>query len=1251
MPSLTGLGAAGTVDREAAIRLVRYYQGIVPLNPIANMPRFALRPRLAALVTIVVALIPQSGFAQSPPPLVVETDPLSPEEQRARFHVPAGFEIQLVASDPDIGQPMNMNFDAQGRLWVTSSVEYPYPVAGEGVEPREERWGNPEDRQPRDWVAVLSGIDDSGKPAQITRFAEGLNIPIGIIPDGDGAIVYSIPNIERFRDIDGDGKADERTKLYGPFGNLDTHGMVNSFTRGLDGWIYACHGFRNTSKVHGTDGHVIEMNSGNTFRFKPDGSRIEHWTNGQVNPFGLCFDPWGNLYSADCHSMPLTCLLRGAYYQSFGKPHDGLGFGPDMIDHNHGSTGICGCAWYEADQFPPEYNGCIFLCNPVTGRVHRDKIEFRGSSPWVNTQADFITCDDGWFRPVDVKLGPDGALYIADFYNAIIGHYEVPLEHPKRDRTHGRIWRVVYRGARDGEPGVENPETRQSKPNDLTPSRLHRGNAGPCPAEFELTNLSLPQLVGRLGDPNLTVQFLVTAQIAAALQNDASVTEFHTLLASPDRGPTGATGRALAVHLLARSGSFPPQLASTLSAGDSELLQTHICRAIGEAEGDLARQLRTLLPRQLSSRPAIRAYIEAWGQHHLPLDLRDAVLFSGDASKQDLGDDPQAAHTLRIAQRNLLTTATVLETALARPLEWVDAALGQPSPAGAAVLLAALSELHTPTDRRQAIQQIARYGEASQIERLVTSTSARKQSSRTAQLSDLRSVQAGLLQRGGDHLELLQGWSTRLATELLDQPVARQIGWTPVAYGPNAKPESAFGVQPRPFADGQNGALLHSSFPPGETGTGILRSDAFDLPHRLSFFIAGHNGLPSQPVTPNNLIRLRDAETQSVLKEALPPRNDTAQPVDWDLSDQQGRRGYLEIVDGDNRTAYAWLAVGRFSVDGLNPTTESPQLEACRLVAELKLTDLAPRLAELAHSSETPGSLRSEAAGALLSLHPDARLAVLREAAVSIAVSEQLREQCYSTIATHSISVPNAQDVAPLLKTIVQAAPADVQRQLATLLAGDRHGAETCLTLVEQGAASARLLQDAGLVERLRTFNLEGFDSRLEKLTADLPEADAALVQLVQQRRESFRQTAASHDAVRGQAVFKQHCAACHQIGGEGARIGPQLDGVGLRGPDRLLEDILDPNRNVDAAFKSKVLVLNDGRIVTGLFRREEGATLVLADNQGKEFTVAADEVELKKDSALSLMPAQLGDKIPEADLAHLVDYLLSTRTPKADSP
>jgi glucose/arabinose dehydrogenase len=307
----------------------------------------------------------------------------------------------------------------------------------------------------RDAIKVLEDTDGDGRADKITTFADGLNIPIGIYPYKGGAIAWSIPNIWHFQDTNGDGKADKARRFCsGPLGwERDTHGMNASFRRGYDGWIYITHGFNNNSTVKGRDGSEIKLNSGNTYRIRPDGSRVEPHTWGQVNPFGLTFDAFGNLYSADCHSSPIYQLLRGAYYPSFGKPDDGLGFAPVLMQHSHNSTAIGGIAYYEDDQWPAEFRDNIFVGNVMTSRVNRDLLRFAGSSPSAKELPDFLTSDDPWFRPVDLQFGPDGALYVADFYNRIIGHYEVPLTHPGRDRERGRIWRVSYKqGKRPQQP-------------------------------------------------------------------------------------------------------------------------------------------------------------------------------------------------------------------------------------------------------------------------------------------------------------------------------------------------------------------------------------------------------------------------------------------------------------------------------------------------------------------------------------------------------------------------------------------------------------------------------------------------------------------------------------------------------------------------------------------------------------------------------------------------------------------------------
>lgn len=365
---------------------------------------------------------------------VAPTDAKTPAEERATFKLPPGFEAQLVASEPDIGKPIQMAFDAKGRLWVTTSRHYPFPAA--------------KGAKPSDRLFVLSDFAPDGKARKVETFANDLNIPIGVLPlpDGKSCLVSQVGSIVKLTDTDGDGKADHRETILTGFGTRDTHGMMNSFVLRPDGWVYACHGYLNSSTVKAKDGSQVTMQSGHTFRFRPDGSRVEPWTFGQVNPFGMTLDPWGNLYTADCHSKPITQLIRGAYYDSFGKPHDGLGYAPHVTQHDHKSTALCGLAWYDADQFPKEWNGVMFLGNVTANRVNADRIVWKGATPVAEELPDFLVSSDLWFRPTDIKLGPDGALYVADFYNKIIGHYEVDLKHPGRDKDRGRVWRIVWKG-------------------------------------------------------------------------------------------------------------------------------------------------------------------------------------------------------------------------------------------------------------------------------------------------------------------------------------------------------------------------------------------------------------------------------------------------------------------------------------------------------------------------------------------------------------------------------------------------------------------------------------------------------------------------------------------------------------------------------------------------------------------------------------------------------------------------------------
>jgi putative heme-binding domain-containing protein len=988
---------------------------------------------------------------------VAVTEPLTAEEQLKKFHLPPGFEVQLVASEPAIHKPMNLNFDSRGRLYVTDTVEYPYPVKG--------------DQRGRDTLKVLTIREQDGHADQVATLVDGLNIPLGVTPAPGGTLVYSIPSICRYTDADGDGRAEQRQELYGTFAFDDTHGMTNSFTRWLDGWVYACHGFRNTSTVQGSDGQAITMNSGNTYRMRVDGSHVEQHTWGQVNPFGLAFDPLGNLYSADCHTLPIYQLLRGAYYPSFGKADDGLGFAPVMMSHNHGSTGIGGVAYYAAEQFPPEYRDTIFIGNVVTGKVNHDRLEAHGSTYKAIEQPDFMTCDDPWFHPVNLLVGPDGALYVADFYNRIIGHYEVPLNHPGRDRQRGRIWRVVYTGR-----GVEQaPATEPPR----GPEAIDRA---PC-----------DKLLALLGHGNLTVRTLATHELVDRVGPPA-LEPLKTLLTSDD---SSAWQRVHGLWALERLEPISDPLARQLAGDRDRAVRIHLLKALAE-RAQWTSATSELVRARLSDSDAFvrRAAADGLARHPSADNVRPLLaLWSATAA-----DDTHLIHTARMALRDQLRGPDA-HTSLDRDLladpsariRLADVSRGVPSPTAAEFLFMCLRDDAKLPERAATLHQVVRYISAERLPDVYAFALALETQSPQERRQFVREIRKGAQERGSELPAQIKTWSTDVARQLLSSTTETDV----------------------------------------QAGLELVR----EVP-----------GLP-------------------LFEECVR------------LADSQCKFGGLR----------------------------SAALEACVAIDGARSV---PLLAGALHDGGAPLNVRQQAATLLAKLNNDATRKIL------------------------------AGELA--------AAPAGLAVTLATGLAQSPQGAETLLSAIEAGKASALLLQERGVVERVRNAKIPEIERRIEALTAKLPPRDERVKQLIDARRKLLAQT--QPDARQGQAVFKKNCANCHRIGDDGNRIGPSLDGVGVRGVDRLLEDVLDPNRNVDQAFRTTQIVTTAGTIVSGLVLREEGEIVVLADAQGKEVRIPAAEIDQKSVSSLSLMPGNLAQSIPEAEFVQLVSYLLSQRQAPADA-
>lgn len=1148
-------------------------------------------------------------------PPVAETDPLPPAEEMKKFHLPPGFEVQLVASEPDIQKPMNLAFDARGRLWVSHSIEYP--------------WAVPEGMPARDGITILDGIGADGRATKITKFAEDLNIPIGVLPmpNGKDVIAWSIPYIWKLTDSDSDGKVDQREILYGPFDYVDTHGDQNAFRLGPDGWVYACHGFRNASKVKlkGQGPVVLEMTSGNTYRFRPDGSAIEQISWGQVNPFGMCFDARGDMFTADCHSKPITMILRGSYHDSFGKPHDGLGFAPIMTSNDHGSTGISGVAVYEADHFPAEYRGNMFVCNVVTNRIHRDVIQWRGSSPWIEKPEDFLVSDDWWFHPVDMQLGPDGALYIADFYNSIIGHYEVDLKHPRRDRHRGRIWRVVYTGTDKKQPAPTPPNLTELTDDDLMKGRL--------PDNLQARRLAWQQVSDRSGD-------VPTALGMAAV------------IEAKNAGDSNDDRMVPALWSLSKNSKLFDEMMPFYTEGAGPAVRVHVMRILGE-RAELTKSALVMLRRTMltDNSPFVRrAAAEALARHPSPANVQPLAQMLINTPREDV----QLIHAAKIALRNQLRSPVILEEIASVSLEpeetvrVAEIARAVPTEAAAWFTFDYLRQHKVAPEVAEAsLTHVARYVSPQRMDEVAEFVQQQYPQDVFRQAAMFQSILAGLTQRGQklDANTKVGQWGAALAKTLLDPARKSAPAWenrtVPGATTPSVSP---WGVKHRGSTDGDTAALFFDSIANGETLTGVLRSAPFVLPEKLTFWMCGHNGQPGTNPPPVNHARLVLVDSGETIRQQTPPRNDVAREYTWDTKQWAGQKAVFEAVDADTGTAYAWLAVGRFSPQVIAPPVagaafaDSTAILAVQVAEQLDLTDLAPAVLDRLKNRHAELPVRIAASSSALKLSRAETIPVLIGIAQNPEEPNGLR-----IVAAQRLGAINNQMTRMALGTALGTAPGALQQPLALALAGSPEGTELLFTMIATGKASARLLQDQPILERLRRVEIANRDERIEQLTQGLPAADARLKQLITKVGSGF--TVTDNAPAAGLAVFKKTCAACHRVQNEGGKVGPQLDGVGIRGIERLLEDILDPNRNVDGAFRATVIVTNDGVTVQGLKLREEGGAVILGDAQGKEVRVAQNDIDEQRQTNLSPMPSNFAEQLKEDDLRALLAYLLQQRT------
>jgi putative membrane-bound dehydrogenase-like protein len=411
--------------------------------------------------------------------------PYTPEEAMETIELPPGFRVELAAAEPQITDPVDLAFDGDGKLYVVEMLDYPAESDGD----------------PTSKVKLLEDTDGDGRYETSHLFAENLSYANGVMPWKDGVLVTNAPDIIYFEDTDGDGSADVREVVLTGFATTNPQLRMAALEYGIDNWIYGAYSRAGGSRrfpEFADRGHPltfpdnpsqdsVDIRPGTDFRFRPGERTVE--PAGGMSQFGNAFDADGNRFTVwnNRHirhvTLPHRYAARNPYLQISSvmasiPEHGGAATVYPITEnplHLHESeighfTSACGHSIYTADQFPDGYRGNAFVCEPVHNIVHSDRLApaggtFRATRP--REKAEFMASTDRWFHPVNTTVGPDGGLYVADFYRKLVEHptfiaqadsqglYTYSGQLTEEDflegRDRGRIYRVVPEDFESGE--------------------------------------------------------------------------------------------------------------------------------------------------------------------------------------------------------------------------------------------------------------------------------------------------------------------------------------------------------------------------------------------------------------------------------------------------------------------------------------------------------------------------------------------------------------------------------------------------------------------------------------------------------------------------------------------------------------------------------------------------------------------------------------------------------------------------------
>ncbi len=1138
--------------------------------------------------------------------------PLPPAASQARLVVPPGVRVELFAAEPDLQKPIAMAWDARGRLFVAETVDYPNDPQPKG--------------EGHDRIKICADTDGDGRADRFTIFADELSIPTGLVFAGDGLVVVQAPDLILLRDTDGDDVADERRVLVSGWGTGDTHAGPSNLRVGFDNRVWGTVGY---SGFRGrVDGEERRFGSG-IWAIGADGKDFEFLGSTTNNTWGLGFDEAGNVFASTANGNPSVHLaIAHRHYErvpglapgALETIADSLAIHPitravRQVDYHGKFTAGAGHAIYTARAMPRAWwNRAAFVAEPTGHVAAMFFVEPRGSGFTARSAWNLLASDDEWTAPIQAEVGPDGAVWVIDWYNYIVQHNPTPhgfatgkgnaYVTPLRDKQHGRIYRLVWESA--------------APP---APRDLGQADAATLVRALDDDNLFWRLTAQRLLLPSRDagVDALLCARATAtrldALGLDAGA--LHALWTLHGRGVIGTDAARAAVHAALR------HPAAAVRATAWQVLPRT------EAERDF------VLDRNLLDDPDAKVRLLAWlALGEMPPSVRAGRAVFALAQRPGDRDDPWLPDALTIAAAQ--HDQGFLQAALAAARPDPDAARPDPDAARPAppknVFVNA--DLEAGEGTTPAAWQPRTYsgrgaehawvdggrsdgqhgGGKCLMIRATTGTDTSwfqdvpVEPGRTYRLrgyikvAGLRRVRGGMGALFNVHGRDQQTHTSNpvhgdadwtLSTLVFDSGAAQSVsinclfgGWgqaTGTAWFDDLELVPIDSAMPGP--QGKILARVTRSFATRATGAAVvdlvLGLRGCDPSVSRSFLEGLAEGWP-----PEKKVDL-DPAAGATLAAALAGFDDATRTAMLLLCDKLGVRAAL---GADTATLLADLraAVG----DAVRPLPD--RLRAARQVVALEDTD------------------------ATLAL-----LAGLLDAAATPALNEGVIDALATSASASAGSA--------VLRRWTSLGPA-ARRAAIGMLCQRAEWTAAMLAAIEKGdlqvgdvdASRWQLLEqhpDAALAARAKAIHGRTAEARAAVLAKFLPVAERA------------------GDAARGEATFKLHCALCHQLGGAGGVIGPDLDGIGARSKRETLVAILDPNQSVEANYVQWIVATKDGQVFSGRLDAETRTTVELLDLAGQKHVIARSDLREMRSVQRSLMPETF-EILGEEGLADLLEFL-----------